>query len=233
MFESKRPSAKPECHQWTHITLKPGESIKGWSAGPATGADGHYAPSFKPCRTALTDGAVACPYCAIPLATRFAAFLPFYDQHLRRLVITVNEEMAGLTDALAPLTAITVKKGASKVGTVVVTASAWTTLAPTGPKVRRTCQDLMPWLVDVIWRAEGLSAVYHARAGAGTGAEEASDIAVSLTPDAPPAKVASEEKKPRVSIKELMRQRAKKAEADAQALRAEADVLERRPSKRG
>lgn len=152
-----RPDRTPDHLKWSREAVECGKSLKGWIAGPVFGCEGHPTPAFKPCHALFTRGARTCPWCAIPklAAIRYQGYLPLYSDQLKRIVVCVNLDTTVQCDALTLLTPITVRKGKHKTSPLTVEVG-WTTLTPSGRSVRTTPQDVVPWLVSVLWKAEGL-----------------------------------------------------------------------------
>ncbi len=154
-----RPDRVPENLKWTRVPIEPGKSIKGWLAGRVFGCEGHGTPAFKPCHALFTRGARACPWCAIPKfgTVKYQGYLPMYDERLKRVVVCVNLDTTTVADSMPLLKPIELVKGKFKTSPLFFRGGEpWTTIKPSGPTVRSTSQDLVPWLTQVLWRAEGL-----------------------------------------------------------------------------
>lgn len=154
-----RPDRTPDYLRWTRVGIECGKTIKGWIAGPVFGCEGHGTPSFKPCHALFTAGQKACPWCAIPAlkTVRYQGYLPMYDERLKRTVVCVNIDVTTQCDALSLLAPIEVGKGKGITSPLFLKSGGpWTTLKPSGATVRSTPQDLVPWLVQVLWKAEQL-----------------------------------------------------------------------------
>lgn len=156
-----RPDRTPEHLKWTRVAIECGKSIKGWLAGPVFGCEGHGTPAFKPCHSLFTRGQKTCPWCAIPsfATVKYQGYLPMYDDRLKRTVVCVNLDVTATCDGLPNLHPIELKKGKFITSPVFLkTGEPWTSLKPSGPTVRASPQDLVPWLTQVLWRAEQLQA---------------------------------------------------------------------------
>lgn len=178
-----RPERVPEHLKWTRVGIECGKSIKGWLAGPVFGAEGHGTPSFKPCHSLFTRGARTCPWCAIPALSgiRYQGYLPMYDERLKRTVVCVNLDVTAQCDALALLAPIEVAKGKYPTSPLYLKSGGpWSTIKPSGSHVRSTPQDLVPWLVGVLWKAEQLQGYGDLAAPA-----PAQEPAPAPTPDVP------------------------------------------------
>ena len=183
-----RPDRTPENLKWTRIAIEPKKSIKGWLAGPVFGCEGHGTPSFKPCHTLFTGGARQCPWCAIPkfATVKYQGYLPMYDERLKRTVVCVNLDVTVLGDAMPLLHPIEICKGAFKTSPLwFKSGEPWTTLKPSGPHVRTTPQDLVPWLTQVLWRAEGLQDYGSATQPQTTVVEQTPPVAPETAADTP------------------------------------------------
>ena len=156
---NSRPDRVPDHLRWTRVSIECGKSLKGWIAGPVFGIEGHATPSVKPCHTLFTAGARQCPWCLIPAlrALKYQGYLPMYDERLKKTVVCVNLDVTTQCDALSLLAPIEVGKGKYPTSPLFLkTGRAWTELKPSGATVRSTPQDIVPWLVNVLWKAEGL-----------------------------------------------------------------------------
>lgn len=155
-----RPDRVPEHLKWVREAIECGKTIRGWIAGKVYGCEGHFAPAFKPCHTAISGGKLVCPWCAIPqyAARRFQGYLPLYNERLAKIVICINLDCTVRCDAWNVLQPVVVGKGKLKTSPVVVNANEWSTIKPTGPHVRNCSQDITPWLFCVLWKQEGLQA---------------------------------------------------------------------------
>jgi hypothetical protein len=154
-----RPDRVPEHLKWTRVSVECKKTIKGWIAGPVFGCEGHGTPAFKPCHALFTGGARECPWCRIPklAAVKYQGYLPMYDDRLKRTVLCVNLDVTAQCDTLALLSPIEVGKGQYSTSPLFLKGGTpWTELKPSGPRIRTTPQDLVPWLVNVLWKAEGL-----------------------------------------------------------------------------
>jgi hypothetical protein len=154
-----RPDRVPENLKWTRVKIECKKSIKGWLAGQVFGVEGHGTPSFKPCHQLFSSGSRACPWCAIPkfATVKYQGYLPMYDERLKRTVICVNLDVTALTDKMQLLAPIELVKGPYPTSPIWLKGGEpWTSIKPSGPGIRSTPQDLVPWLTSVLWRAEGL-----------------------------------------------------------------------------
>lgn len=154
-----RPDRTPENLKWVRVPIECKKGIKGWLAGPVFGCEGHGTPAFKPCHSLFTGGARQCPWCAIPKfgTIKYQGYLPMYDERLKRTVVCVNLDVTAQADALPLLHPVELVKGPYKTSPIILrSGEPWTTLRPSGAHVRSAPQDLVPWLTQVLWRAEGL-----------------------------------------------------------------------------
>lgn len=205
---NSRPERVPEHLRWTRVSIECGKSIKGWIAGPVFGIEGHATPAVKPCHSLFTNGARVCPWCAIPAlrALKYQGYLPMYDERLKRTVICVNLDVTTQCDALTTLEPIEVGKGKHLTSPLFIkTGRPWTELKPTGPTVRKSAQDIVPWLVMVLWKAEGLQ-------------EYADHVTTVARVVEIPAAAVEPPEEPKESAREALRKQMKKRGWDKSAL---------------
>lgn len=183
---NSRPDRTPEHLKWTRERVECGKTVRGWIAGKVYGCEGHFAPAFKPCHAVISAGKLACPWCSIPqfAALRYQGYLPMYNERLDKIVLCINLDNTVRCDAIDHLKPIVVGKGKNVTSPLVVNATEWTTIPPSGPKVRKVSQDITPWLFLVLWKQEGLQAY-----------GEVDTRSSSVVPDAPSVHTLSVEPK--------------------------------------
>ena len=172
MFKSKDPSPRPLNLRWSYRKIAPGTDLHAWLAGPYCGVPTHWSKATgrsHPCRSAITDGLLACSFCQSESKTRWIGYQPLYAEPGAQIVVALSETVAPLVKE------ITGQRGSLGLGAWVRffrTAGARdplrisqqpTKTGSTFPVTlsRRGPQDLWPWLMQ-LWQDAELASAFEA-----------------------------------------------------------------------
>jgi hypothetical protein len=163
MFESQRPSPRPEHLRWHYHRIPPGGELRAWIAGRLVGLHVHWSDGSKPCRKKITGGMLKCPMCEAQMRTRWIGYLPVLDHRQRQLVVAVSESIGPGAENLAEWTDVRFVRsaGARDPLRIQVMVGYEASKCPEALK-RPGSRDIRPWLIH-LWQDGELRAFFQAQ----------------------------------------------------------------------
>ena len=102
MFSSERIELLAPHLQWRTNTIGPGNSVRGWIAGPLQVVSVHFVnKASRPCRSKITSGKLLCYCAATPISVRQLAYLPLITQAREKVVVLMCATTARKASILA------------------------------------------------------------------------------------------------------------------------------------
>jgi hypothetical protein len=137
------------------VKLNPGQRWKGFLAGPIVGVDVHYVGGCKACRKKLTGGALKCICDGAKVETRWAGYVPLWDEYGARFFVVLGERHAENALRVELLHPVVVMKTVARGCPLRIDPVKWTATPPPLAAHERRPQDLRRWLFK-IWKDEEL-----------------------------------------------------------------------------
>lgn len=151
MFPKRTPGESRKQRTWTFCKVEPNTVITGWKAGDCVWVETHFVKASKPCKEAMTGGALPCTIDHLKFPLEWTGYFPFYDSIGRPSVAIAKEYSQKLLTSLKLHSPIRVRRGASKTEPVVIEATGSTVKFETTCHDRMTSADLRPWLLT-LWK---------------------------------------------------------------------------------
>jgi hypothetical protein len=155
-FGSRPPKRVKGVLPWDLLKLSD-RCWRGWLAGPPIWLQCHHLNATRPCKSALTDGALRCPLSHKQFFPRWRAYVPLWDESGTRCFTVVSDRYEEQLDRIVHLSPVLVGKQAAKGQPIKVWDHAWTKGPPPITKGETRPQDLRPYLL-VLWNDPELKA---------------------------------------------------------------------------
>lgn len=168
MFARVSPPEIPSELLWSFRQVKPGDRVDVRWVGPVHGLETHHAGTTKPCRAALTGGALQCSLCDTRIPRRWRGYAPAIEFRGTKVVFLVGIEAGRQLDQVEAGKVLSFTRGKGSTSPLSVTAYDGVAAKITSPHfVGNGCWargvDLWPWLCR-LWSDDELASLLPARA---------------------------------------------------------------------
>lgn len=155
-FPNQAPAGGRSVAKWDFVKLGPGDSWKGWMAGPMVEVNCHHRGGSHPCRHLFTCGKLKCADCKDGLPILWRGYMPLWDENGSRWYTVIGERYREGALALKFLEYVRVWKMESRGNAVRVDSASVKAPAPTAAIREREPADLTDFLL-LVWKDRPLA----------------------------------------------------------------------------